>query len=139
MTPLPENNKLDIDLIYVTDKARDRICEGDIRDAVAMHMLGYWGYVSKKRWERNDQALINRKRVFSVYKSSAGLEFWLITEADRFKTTALMPEDYLRRKDATPTVAILADIPHNLSPLEAILYGEEPSEAGSIPVWWRYS
>jgi hypothetical protein len=33
-------------------------------------------------------------RLFSVYRSIAGVKFWIITEADRSATTVLLPEDY---------------------------------------------
>jgi len=33
-------------------------------------------------------------RLLSVYRSSNGTKFWIITEADRSVTTLLLPEDY---------------------------------------------
>jgi len=33
-------------------------------------------------------------RVLTVYRSSTGQSFWIITEADRSVTTILMPEEF---------------------------------------------
>jgi len=44
--------------------------------------------------QANDRALSVGGRLCSVYYSGSGLEFWVITEADRSVTTVLMPEDY---------------------------------------------
>jgi hypothetical protein len=42
----------------------------------------------------NERALIEGTRILSVYHTSGGVKFWIITEADRSVTTVLMPEDY---------------------------------------------
>ena len=42
----------------------------------------------------NEDALTNESRLLSVYHSSEGTKFYIITEADRSVTTALLPEDY---------------------------------------------
>lgn len=41
----------------------------------------------------NDVALRNGERILSSY-TIAGVNVWIITEADRLVTTVLLPEDY---------------------------------------------
>lgn len=56
------------------------------------HLAGDWGALS----DDDQQALKYGDRLFSGYDISAGDEtrLWIITEADRSVTTALLPEDY---------------------------------------------
>jgi len=63
--------------------------------ALAQHLQGKWGTLSKEDWNANNQALRDGSRLFSVYPlpNEAG-NFWIITEADRSVTTILLPEDY---------------------------------------------
>ena len=56
--------------------------------------MGDWGELCDEDRVANDQALIQEARVMSVYTSSAGVTFWIITEWDRSVTTVLLPEDY---------------------------------------------
>jgi hypothetical protein len=65
----------------------------EILKALERHAAGDWGLVDQATWEQNDQAMRNGKRLSSVYQSSAGQRFWIITEANRSTTTVLLPED----------------------------------------------
>lgn len=42
----------------------------------------------------NDDAVTHGDRILSVYEAAGGVRFWLITEADRSATTALLPDEY---------------------------------------------
>ncbi len=44
--------------------------------------------------QANDEALTTDGRLFSVYRTAAGVKFWVITEADRTVTTVLLPSEY---------------------------------------------
>ena len=66
----------------------------DMQLALQRHVTGDWGKVGKEDREANEQALLNGTRLLSVYESSKGVKFWIITEADRSATTVLLPEDY---------------------------------------------
>lgn len=57
------------------------------------HALGDWGLACDDDWQSNNYALSNGERVISVYLF-AGVEIWIITEADRTQTTALLPSEY---------------------------------------------
>jgi hypothetical protein len=50
--------------------------------------------LSEEDKQCNDLALQTGERIISSYKSSEGIKFWIITEADRSSTTVLLPEEY---------------------------------------------
>jgi hypothetical protein len=52
------------------------------------------GNVDEHDRHENESSLTQGFRLFSVFHSSAGAKFWIITEADRSATTVLLPEDY---------------------------------------------
>lgn len=80
--------------IYVTPGVMNRIPQFEIHEALVRHVNGDWGEVCKEDWELNDEALELGHRILSVYTSSNGVKFWIITEADRSITTILLPEEY---------------------------------------------
>ena len=80
--------------IIVTPKALLRLSQKDILVAIDRHQAGDWGDIFLPYRHANDQALRDGMKLVSFYHSSFGVEFWLITEADRSHTTVLMPEDY---------------------------------------------
>ena len=80
--------------IFVTPGALEVILKEDINLALQKHANGDWGEVCKEDWELNDEALELGYRILSVYTSSNGVKFWIITEADRSATTILLPEEY---------------------------------------------
>jgi hypothetical protein len=58
------------------------------------HAFGDWGEVDEHDREENDFSVENHLRILSVYTLSTGVKIWLITEADRSRTTILLPEEY---------------------------------------------
>lgn len=62
--------------------------------ALARHHRGDWGEVGRHDWRRNEEALTNGARLFSVYRSASGVKFWIITEADRSSTCVQLPDEY---------------------------------------------
>ena len=44
--------------------------------------------------QSNERALRGGGRLFSAYRSSQDIKFWIITECDRSVTTVLLPKDY---------------------------------------------
>ena len=60
---------------------------------LARHASGDWGDLCKFDRRQNQVALREGLRVFSSYETTAG-RCWVITEADRFVTTILLPEGY---------------------------------------------
>jgi hypothetical protein len=77
-----------------TPNALNQLTHDDILAAISRHQGGDWGCVDEHDRQANERALVEGTRLLSVYCSSNGVRFWLITEADRSLTTILMPEDY---------------------------------------------
>lgn len=80
--------------LVATPAALAALTRDDILTAVGRHASGDWGDCCPEDAAENDFALDKRLRLFSVYHSSGGVKFWVITEADRSVTTVLLPEDY---------------------------------------------
>lgn len=58
------------------------------------HARGDWGELDAEDRAANDRALKDGTRLLSAYHTKAGTKFWIITEADRSSTTALLPSEY---------------------------------------------
>ena len=58
------------------------------------HQSGDWGETCSEDMQRNDDALREGGRIFSVYILHDGIVLWIITEADRAATTALLSDEY---------------------------------------------
>lgn len=80
--------------ISATPNALQTLSQPDILTGLQRHQAGDWGDVDNHDRQANDQALQDGTRLFSVYHSANQVKFWIITEADRWVTTVLLPEDY---------------------------------------------
>lgn len=80
--------------VVITANALESLNPDDIKSCVCRHAAGDWGECAPEDWQENDLALATGLRLFSVYRDSAEVKFWIITEADRSATTVLLPEDY---------------------------------------------
>lgn len=80
--------------IVITPTALEVLSRRDVNKALVRHLRGDWGDVEEEDWKANNWAVNNDERVLSAYHSSDGVKFWIITEADRSKTTVLLPKDY---------------------------------------------
>jgi len=78
----------------ITPNALEQLTQDDVLGALKRHAAGDWGDVCPEDGQENELSLREGYRILSAYKSSAGVKFWIITEADRSATTVLMPEDY---------------------------------------------
>ena len=61
---------------------------------IARHARCDWGDVGAEDWRLNDQALVGGERILSAYSTSGSHRIWIVTEADRSVTTALLPDEY---------------------------------------------
>ena len=66
---------------------------GDAFGYLARHAAGDWGDLCAFDRRQNEIALREGHRLLSSYLVGEG-KIWIITEADRFVTTILLPEDY---------------------------------------------
>ncbi len=80
--------------ILMTPGAMEALSASDIRSGLARHGRQDWGDVGMEDWRANDQAVEQSLRILSVYHSSEGTKYWIITEADRSATTLLLPDEY---------------------------------------------
>jgi hypothetical protein len=80
--------------LVATPNALQNIPNEEILLSINRHVRGDWGTLDAEDWQSNDRALAHGGRLFSAYLSTAGVKFWIITEADRSVTTVLLPEDY---------------------------------------------
>ncbi|MFE0412179.1 hypothetical protein ACFW0S_25940 [Citrobacter freundii] len=81
--------------VVATKNALELMNQHDIPplDLLHRHQHGDWGDLNKADQEANKQALIEDHRIFSSY-DFGNEKVWVITEADRYITTILLPIDY---------------------------------------------
>lgn len=58
------------------------------------HTHGDWGDLAPSDQAANDHAVSHSERLLSAYRLKDGTKIWVITEADRSSTCALLPEEY---------------------------------------------
>lgn len=92
--PAKSSLPLTLGQVVITANARNILTDLDINMALKRHQSGDWGELCDEDKRANEDALKNSDRILSVYRSSNGKKFWMITESDRQYTTVLMPEDY---------------------------------------------
>lgn len=92
--PAKSNLPLPLGRTVITTNAQNVLTDSDIANALNRHQSGDWGELCEEDKQVNEDALKDGERIMSVYKSSVGKKFWVITESDRSCTTVLMPEDY---------------------------------------------
>jgi len=61
---------------------------------IGRHLYGDWGEVCADDQQANEEALEQRLRLLSAYRTKTGVKLWVITEADRSVTTVLLPSEY---------------------------------------------
>lgn len=80
--------------LFCTPGVLREIDAADVAAAFLRHRQGDWGIVCEEDRLENEFSLEHGFRLMSVYESSEGKRFWIITEADRSVTTVLLPEEY---------------------------------------------
>jgi hypothetical protein len=80
--------------LIITRAAVTDIPQEDIDAAFARHLRGDWGLLVPQDCDTNQEALKEGGGLFSVYQSTSGKRFWIVTEPDRSTTTVLLPADY---------------------------------------------
>ena len=80
--------------LVATPGVLEIVTHEEITRALDRHIGGDWGDVDEEDRAENERSLIHALRLFSVYHSSDGSKFWIITEHDRSVTTVLLPSEY---------------------------------------------
>jgi hypothetical protein len=86
--------KFTLGQLVATPGVLELVTHAEITQCLDRHICGDWGDVDDEDRAANEQALINRLRLVSVYQSASGTKFWIITEHDRSSTTVLLPAEY---------------------------------------------
>ena len=80
--------------LFVTPGVVLALSGDELAEALERHLAGDWGELGEHDWRENDEALDKERRLFSAYQAGDGTRFWIITEADRTRTTVLLPSEY---------------------------------------------
>ncbi len=80
--------------MLMTPGVGEQVPPSELLQALRRHARGDWGDLDPEDRAANDRALKEGARLLSAYHSKAGVKFWIITEADRSATTALLPSEY---------------------------------------------
>ena len=65
----------------------------DPKTFVYRHMEGDWGDVGPAEWAENEYAIKHGERLLSIYHTRHGRRLCVLTEANRYATTILLPEE----------------------------------------------
>lgn len=97
------NAKFDTGELDVTDAAVNKIPDGRLQECVNMHRTGNWGpFMSEEDIKGNNtNAAKTTGTIFSIHRiheerqdDDIDNKLYIITEADRSKTTVMLPEEY---------------------------------------------
>lgn len=80
--------------VAITNGVPEAVDADEAMLGLARHAIGDWGDVSEEDRLENQHGLDHGLRLMSVYTTSTGATFWIITEWDRSVTTILMPDEY---------------------------------------------
>jgi hypothetical protein len=80
--------------ITITAHAAAHLSSPDVTTALRRHLQADWGDLAFADKLQNERALAAGGCLCSAYRSSRGLRFYVITEADRSVTTVLLPDEY---------------------------------------------
>ena len=86
--------KVDLGQTLITSGARDTLHPEDVQLAMRRHARGDWGDCTAADKEANDLALTEGGPLFSVFHDRNDIWFWVITEADHYSTTVILPSEY---------------------------------------------
>ena len=68
--------------------------EEELHHLINRHASGDWGELDEEDKCENQVSLERGSRIFSAYTTTSEIRVWVITEADRSCTRALLPEYY---------------------------------------------
>ena len=79
---------------FVTPAAVEALTIPEIDEALLKHATGQWGELTEGDKRANDEAIEEGFRILSVYISGSQTKFYVLTEANRRRTTIMLPSDY---------------------------------------------
>ena len=72
----------------------------DPRAFINRHLIGDWGDAGPAEWAANEYAVRHGHSLFSVYHTRHGRTLWVMTEASRYSTTILLPQEHPQGKES---------------------------------------
>ena len=91
--PVPIRTKFLFGKYRVSSRAEKVLSELEIVYALNLHGQGDWGNVSEGISTINNDSLAKGGPLFSYYCTDAGVEFHILTEADRSATSVFLPDE----------------------------------------------
>ena len=86
--------KFPLGRVVATPGALTAVPLEELQAALGRHQNGDWGDLCDEDRKANVSALTHGERLVSVYRTKAGVKFYIITEHDRSVTTVLLPDEY---------------------------------------------
>ncbi len=80
--------------IVLTSNVKTTLSNIDVQRALQRHSNRDWGELCPEDVEANENALHFGLRLFSIYCSSKGVRFYVITKWDRSVTTIALEDEY---------------------------------------------
>lgn len=97
---LPENPQLFcFGELSISKQADATLRTSEVLAALNRHIRGDWGEASEQECEKNDESVGFGGAIISLYRSSANVEFCLLTSSLRLETTVFLREEYVVQLD----------------------------------------
>jgi hypothetical protein len=90
----PPAEKFPLGRVVATPGVLAKVPNDEIQSALSRHHHGDWGDVDEDDRQENERSLVEGDRLLSVFRSKAGVKFYIVTEHDRCVTTVLLPDEY---------------------------------------------
>ncbi len=94
VTRTPDEPKFSLGNVAVSTGAMEILDPAALFVALIRHQSGDWGDLDTHDVEQNEYALQSGGRLFSVYSTSSGQRFYVITEQHARQTSVLLPREY---------------------------------------------
>ncbi len=79
--------------VFITTNAEEKLHPVDVKNAYLRHTDGDWGDLCPEAVEENRRAFKEGGQLLSVYHDRRQTKFYILTNADRSKTTIFMDEE----------------------------------------------
>lgn len=90
---MPVKTKFELGRLLSTATVAAEIPAYDLAQVISRHRVGDWGQIDEDDFRANDRAVIEGKRILSVY-TFGGKKLYVLTEADRSMTTVMFANEY---------------------------------------------
>ncbi len=92
--PLVREVDFPLGRLLMTPGVQEAVPPSELMHALRRHARSDWGDLDRDDLNANTRAVKDGGRLLSAYHTKTGVKFWIITEADRSTTTALLPDEY---------------------------------------------